>query len=64
MAWTRAPEDEAVLALVREGLARPQRKELPEDLWRMARPSDPEGAVRAALLAEREDERGSGTRPR
>jgi len=51
----RAGGDEAVLALVREGLARPQRKGLPEDFWRMARPADPQGAVRAALLAEREE---------
>lgn len=54
---TRSPEgDEAVRALVRDGLARPQRQGLPEDFWRMARPTDPQGAVRAAVLDEREEE--------
>lgn len=57
---TRSPGgsegDEAVQALVQTGLARPQRRGLPADFWRMARPADPQGAVRAALLAEREEE--------
>jgi hypothetical protein len=44
-------------ALVRAGLIRRPTRRLDERFWALPRPEDPEGWVRAALIAERESGR-------
>lgn len=47
----------SVERLVRTGLVRPPIAPLEEQFWRRPQPADPEGAVLAALLAERDEGR-------
>lgn len=52
----RGPSDEDMEELYRTGLVRPgKRRGLPPDFWTRERVQDPEGSVRQALLADREE---------
>ena len=41
----------------RKGLLKRGEKPLPADFWNLPRPADPQGAVRSAVLSEREEGR-------
>jgi prevent-host-death family protein len=49
-----ANHDSELLELERAGLVRLNRAPLPADFWERPRPSDRDGGVREAVLAERE----------
>jgi prevent-host-death family protein len=49
--------DARVTELVRNGMMRPPRGNLPADFWDRERPVDPEGRSLTALLEEREEGR-------
>jgi len=49
--------DARVDDLIRRGLARAPSSELPDDLWKLPRPADPEGRALRALLEERAEGR-------
>jgi len=48
---------EELTELVEAGLVRPSTEPLPEGYWEEERPADPEGAVRRAIIEEREEGR-------
>ena len=46
-----------LLDMEKKGLLKRGEKPLPTDFWNLPRPADPQGAVRSAVLSEREEGR-------
>ncbi len=46
-----------LLDMEKKGLLKRGEKPLPADFWNLPRPADPQGAVRSAVLSEREEGR-------